>query len=90
MATNLPSDTGNFGQYVVHRKMDSRIALTNLDGLNYDIWVIDMKTLLKIKGIWKYTQVSIPYQFVDQEKFVIDGNKYEVVGVITTHMSHDI
>ena len=31
--------------------MDSKIDLVVLDGINYAIWVIDMETFLKRKGL---------------------------------------
>ena len=46
-----------------------------------------MEMLLKIKGLWKYMKVMILDPSDDQEKFVINGNKDEVVGVITTYIS---
>jgi hypothetical protein len=46
-----------------------------------------METLLKSKGLWKYTKVMIPDPTDDHAKFIVDGKKDEVVGVITTYIS---
>jgi hypothetical protein len=68
--------------------MDSNIDPTILDGINYVVWVLYMETLLKIKGLWKYTKTDILEHKVEHVKFVVDGKKYEVVGVIMTYISH--
>jgi hypothetical protein len=52
----------------------------------HQIW----KPYLKRKGLWQYTKVVIPDPTDDQEKFVVDGKKDEVVGVITTYISWEI
>jgi hypothetical protein len=49
-----------------------------------------METLLKIKGLWKYTKVVIPDPTYDQTKFMFDGKKDDVVGVIITYNSWKI
>jgi hypothetical protein len=49
-----------------------------------------METPLKRKGLWKYTNISIPYPIDDHEKFVVDGKKDKDVGVITTYISWEI
>ena len=49
-----------------------------------------METSLNSKGLWQYTKVSIPYQSDAQEKFVIDGKKYEAIGVIMNYISREI
>jgi hypothetical protein len=41
-----------------------------------------METLLKSKGMWKYTNTTIPYLIDDQMRFVVDEYKDEVVGFI--------
>jgi hypothetical protein len=58
-----------------------------MNGSNYVVWDLDMETLLKSKGLWKYTKVVIPDPTDASAKFVIDGKKDEVVGVITTYIS---
>jgi hypothetical protein len=49
-----------------------------------------METLLKIKGLWQYTKVTIPDPIDDLKKIDIAGKKDEVVGVITTYISQEI
>jgi hypothetical protein len=71
-------------------KMASKIDPASLNGLNYPIWAPDMETLLKRKGLWHYTKLIILDPKDDQMKFVINGKKYEDVGVTTTYISHDI
>jgi hypothetical protein len=61
-----------------------------LNGSNYVVWAPDMETLLKSKGLWKYMKTVIPDPTDDQEKFVVDGKKDEVVGVIMTYISWEI
>ena len=61
-----------------------------MNGHDYATCVPDMETLLKIKGLWKYNNVSISYLTNDQAKFVIDKNKDEAIGVIMTYISRDI
>jgi hypothetical protein len=61
-----------------------------LNGSNYVVWAPDMETLLKRKGLWKYMKVVIPDPTDDQEKFIVDGKKDEVVGVIMTYISWEI
>ena len=70
--------------------MDSKIEPIVLDSLNYAIWATDMEMSLKIKGLWHYMRVSILDLSDDQEKFVIDKNKNEFVGIITTYISREI
>ena len=70
--------------------MASRIDPTVLDGLNYDVWVIDMEMLLKSKGLWKYMNTVIPDPFEATVKFLVDEKKDEDVGVIMTYISHEI
>jgi hypothetical protein len=70
--------------------MDSKNDHVILNGLNYIVWVPDMETLLKIKGLWKYIKVVIPNLKDDQIKFDIDRKKYEVVWFITTYISREI
>jgi hypothetical protein len=70
--------------------MASKIDPVVLNGSNYAIWAPDMETLLKSKGLWKYTKTVIPDPMDDQMKFVVDGKKDEVVGVITTYISWEI
>jgi hypothetical protein len=41
--------------------MASKIDAIALNGSNYTIWAPYMETLLKCKGLWKYTKVVIPY-----------------------------
>lgn len=45
--------------------MDSKIDPIILDGLKYSIWVIDMETLLKRKGLYQYTKIIIPNSMDD-------------------------
>jgi hypothetical protein len=71
-------------------KMDSNIDLILLNESNYTVWEPYMETLLKRKGLWKYMNIVIPNQMDDQEKYIIDGKKDEVVGVITTHILWEI
>jgi hypothetical protein len=40
--------------------MASKIDPIVLNGSNYAVWAPDMETLLKSKGLWKYTKVAIP------------------------------
>jgi hypothetical protein len=49
-----------------------------------------METLLKIKGLWKYTNTAIPDPTDDQMKFIVDGKNNEVVGFIMTYISQEI
>jgi hypothetical protein len=49
-----------------------------------------METMLKSKGIWKYTKVAIPEPTNASTKFSIDGKEDEVVGAITTYISWEI
>ena len=49
-----------------------------------------METLLKRKGLWKYTKVVIPYPTYASTKIFIDGKKDEAIGIITTYISWDI
>jgi hypothetical protein len=70
--------------------MDSKIDRVILNGSNYAVWALEMKTLLKSKGLWKYTKIVIPYPTDDRENFAIDGKKDESLGVITTYISREI
>ena len=70
--------------------MPSKIDPIILNGHNYAIWLQDMETLLKSKGIRQYMKTIIPYLKVDQVKFVINEKKYEAIGIITTYISRDI
>jgi hypothetical protein len=70
--------------------MASKIDLVILNGSNYVVWAPDMETLLKSKGLWKYMKTVILDPIDDQEKFIVDGNKDEVVGVIMTYISWEI
>jgi hypothetical protein len=58
-----------------------------LNGSNYLVWDSYMETLLKSKGVWKYTKVAIPDPIDALEKKFIDGKKEKVLGVITTYTS---
>jgi len=58
-----------------------------LNGSNYTVWAPDMETPLKSKGLWKYMHISILDPTDDEEKFVVDGKKDEVVRVITAYIS---
>lgn len=49
-----------------------------------------METILKSKLSWQYMKTMIPNPTDDYEKFVVDGKKDEVVGVITTYISQEI
>ena len=49
-----------------------------------------METLLKTKGLWKYTKFVILYSVNGHDKCFINGNKDEVVGVIMTYISREI
>jgi hypothetical protein len=71
--------------------MASKIDPIVLNGSNYAVWAPDMETLLKSKGL-----VAV-YQGCDsrsnrcfRKKFVVDGKKDEVVGVIMTYISWEI
>ena len=46
-----------------------------------------METLQKSRGLWNYSKDVILYLFDASSKFVVDGKKDEVVGVITTYIS---
>jgi hypothetical protein len=70
--------------------MDSKNDLIVLNGSNYAVWAPDMETLLKSKGLWHYTKVMIPDPTDTHEKFVVDGKKYEAMGVITTYILQEI
>jgi hypothetical protein len=61
-----------------------------MNGSNYAVSEPDMETLLKRKGLWQYTNIAITYPIDDREKFVVDGKKDEVVGVITRYISWEI
>ena len=61
-----------------------------LDGLNYVVWWIYMETLLKSKGLQKYTKDTIPNSSNASAKFIVDKNKDEAIGVITTYISQYI
>ena len=70
--------------------MASKIEPTVLDGLNYVVLEIDMETLLKSKGLWKYTKVVILDPSDALAKFTINRINVEVVGVIMNYISHEI
>jgi len=70
--------------------MSSKLEPVILNGHNYGVWAQDMETLLKSKGLWQFTKTAVPDPKDDQQKFVIDGKKDEVVGVITTYISREI
>lgn len=70
--------------------MSSKIEPTILEGLNYVVWVTDMKTLLKSKDLWQYRKVAVLDPSNDLDKFFIDRNKDENVGVIITYISQVI
>jgi hypothetical protein len=70
--------------------MSSKFDPIVLNGSNYAVWAPNMETLLKSKGLWKYTKVMIPDPTYDQKKFVVDGKKDEVVGVIMTYILREI
>jgi hypothetical protein len=70
--------------------MASKIDPIFMNGSNYAVWAPDMESLLKSKGLWQYMKDVIPYPIDNQEKFTIDGKKYEVVGVITTYILWEI
>jgi len=67
--------------------MASKIDLLVMNGSNYAACELYMETLLKIKGLWKHTNIVILDQTDDQEKCVIDGKKNDVVGVIMIYIS---
>jgi hypothetical protein len=56
-----------------------------LNGQNYGIWAQDMETLLKNKALWQFTETMVLDLKDRQHKFIIDGKKVEVVGVIMTY-----
>ena len=62
--------------------MISKIEHIVLNGNNYAIWVPYMDTLLKNKRLWKYIKVTIANPTDVDVKFIINGKKDEVVGVI--------
>ena len=70
--------------------MDSKIELVVLNGHNYDIWVIDMETLLKRKALCNFTDIFIAHLMDFDAKFDIDVKKDEFVGVIMTYISKEI
>ena len=70
--------------------MASKIDPIVLNGSNYAVWTLDMEILLKSKGLWQYTKVAILDPIDVHEKFVVDGKKDEVVGVITSYISWEI
>ena len=49
-----------------------------------------MEALLKNKTLWQFTKTMISYLKDDQQKFVINGKKDEVVGLISTYISREI
>ena len=51
-----------------------------LNGENYIVWVLDMETLLKRKGILYHMKSGIIDLKDDQMIFSIDGKKYEAIG----------
>ena len=80
----------NLDQIYLIKRMTCKIEPIVLNGHNYAIWAPDMETLLKIKGVWKYTKATIPDLLNDWAKFLIDEKKNEVVGIIMTYISRDI
>jgi hypothetical protein len=56
--------------------MDLKINPVIMNGSNYTLWELDIETLLKSKGLWKYTNTVIPYPIDDQKKFVVDLWQY--------------
>ena len=56
-----------------------------MNGSNYALWALDMETLLKSKGLWKYTNIVILDPIDDHKKFIVDGKKDEYVGLIVTY-----
>ena len=69
------------------QKMASKIELIVLYVFNYVVWVTNMETLLKSKGLQHYEKVVILDLSHALAKFVIDGKKDEVVGIIMTYIS---
>ena len=67
--------------------MDSNIDLVVLNGSNYVVWAPDKETILKSKGLWKYTKIVILDPTNDQEKIVVEAMKDEGVEVIITYIS---
>jgi len=57
-----------------------------LNGSNYVVWALDMKNLLKSKGLWQYTNIVVLDPTDCQENFIVDGKKDEGMGVIMTYM----
>jgi hypothetical protein len=70
--------------------MASKIDPIFMNGSNYEVWAPYMETMLKSKGMWQYTKVTIPDPTNASTKFSIDGNKDEAIGVITTYISQEI
>jgi hypothetical protein len=70
--------------------MDLNIDPIVLNGSNYEVWDLDIETLLKSKVLWQYTKVVILDPTDASVKFSIDGKKDEVVGVIMTYISQEI
>ena len=61
-----------------------------LNGHNYAIWVTNMETLLKNKGLWKYMKtIIVDFMDVDGE-FIIDVKNDDVVAVIIAYISREI
>jgi len=70
--------------------MASKIESFILNGHEYFIWAPDMETLLKSKGLWKYTNNVILVLVDAHTKFIIVGKKHEAVEIITTYISREI
>ena len=66
--------------------MTSKIEHVVLNGNNYVIWVTDMETLLKRKGLWQFTKNTISNPIDANTKFVIDIKKEDAVGIIMTYI----
>ena len=61
-----------------------------LNGHNYAIWVTNMETLLKNKGLWKYMKtIIVDFMDVDAE-FIIDVKNDDVVAIIIAYISRKI
>jgi hypothetical protein len=73
-------------KYVEISKMSSKIDLIILNGLKYVIWSPNMETLLKSKGLWKYTKTVIPDLMDNPMNIIVDGKKDEIVEVIMTYI----
>jgi hypothetical protein len=60
--------------------MDLKIDPIVLNGSNYAVWEPDMETLLKSKGLWKYTKIVIPDPTDDQKSLLLMERRMRLWG----------